>query len=425
MKWSEVTAFKKIGKALPALKQRNFRLYWSGQVISLVGTQMQMVAMGWLVYRISDSLFYLELINALATLPILLFAMFAGMIADRVSKRNLLIALQAAFLIHALALAFLVSSGRAAVWNLMVLAIVQGIITAFEAPTRQSFVSEMVPQETVMSAVALNSTVFNGARIIGPAIAGFLIHKFSEAECFYINAASFAAIIVGLSMMRESDLFRTMNHAGGNGLKQMKDGIDYVRRDRRMLGLLVSLVAISIFGMPAMVLLPAFAKTVFHTGPKGMGFLYAALGAGAIVSTVTLSFTKNFRRQGVRIFASGIFFALAMIAFSQCRNYHMSLFLIALAGTGMTAAVAMTNSTLQMLAPPELRGRVMGIYIMVFLGMMPVGSFIVGFVAKYLDARDTATLCGAACLSMIVLVGLLLKDTLRIDAASGNSDTHA
>lgn len=408
----------KAKNALPAFGQRNFRLFWSGQAVSLIGTHMQTVALGWLVLRISNSPFYLGLVNAVGTLPILLFSMFAGMIADRTNKRRLILLTQSAFLVQALALAILVFSGRAAVWNLMLLAVVQGAIHSFDAPTRQSFVSEMVPPETVMSAVALNSSVFNGARILGPAVAGFLIHAAGEAGCFFINAASFAAVIAGIALMRESELFRTAAPPKKAPMAELKEGFRYVRNEPRISGLLAGMIVISLFGMPSLMLLPVFAKDVLQVGAKGMGFLFSAAGGGALASMLALAFVKRPRGQGLKILIGSAVFAVGAIAFSQSENFYFSMAAIAVVGAGLTSGVAMTNSALQTIAPPHIRGRVMGMYIFVFLGMMPPGSFLVGLAAQYLGAPTTVLCAGALTLVLLASITILFPAILKIDAPS-------
>jgi MFS family permease len=411
----------KITGALPAFRHRNYRLFWGGQCISLIGTHMQMVALGWFVLRVSNSSFYLGLVNALGMFPILLFSMFAGAIADRTSKRRLILLTQTAFLIQATALAFLASSRYAAVWNVAILAAIQGTIMSFDSPTRQSFVSEMVPGENVLSAVALNSGVFNAARIIGPAFAGFLIHYVGEAGCFYINAASFVAVIIAILMMRDNELFKAESRKHAAPMSEMKEGFRYVLSERRVLGLLVALVVTSIFGMPSMVLMPVFAKNVLHVGPKGLGFLMSAAGAGALAVMAVLAFSKRARRQGIRIILSGAVFAVSVVVFSQSRNYYFSMAMIAIAGAAITACAAMTNSSLQMLAPPHLRGRVMGIYIFVFMGMMPPGSLLMGILAQYLGAPIAVTIAGVTCLVMLAAISIVFPKILRIDELVGGA----
>ncbi len=410
-------AAETITTALPALSHRNFRLFWGGQLISVIGTWMQNVALGWLVLRISDSSFYLGLLNALTTLPILLFSLFAGIIADRVSKRRMIIWAQAAFLFQALLLAALVYFNKFNVWTLMALAALAGTIQSFDSPARQSFVSEMVPHEHVLSAVALNSAVFNAARTIGPAIGGLLISSVGESACFFINAVSFIAVIAGLLLMRENELFIAPNHKQGRGnpLSELKESFRHVFNDKRMLAVLAVLAIFSIFGLPAFILLPVFARNVFHVGAKGMGFLFAAAGAGSFTAAIILAFMKKNRRQGLRIILSCTLFSLSVIGLCFTKNFYLSLPLICLAGFGGIAGIAMANSTLQLLAPDHLRGRVMGLYIFMFLGMMPPGNLLMGALAHMAGAQRAVLISGAASIIMLGLVSALLPQIFSIN----------
>ena len=406
---------EKIAKTLPAFQYRNFRLFWSGQLISLIGTWMQTVALGWLVLSISNSAFYVGLLGTLTFLPVLIFSLFAGIMADRVDKRRLIILTQTSALFQALILAVLLSVGHIAIWSIMVLAVLLGTINAFDAPARQSFVSEMVPREHVVSAVALNSAIFNSARTIGPAVAGFLISLVGEAACFYINAGSFIAVIAGLLLMRDSELYHAPVHDHAAPIAELKEGFRYVRGERRALGMLALLAVSSIFGFPALVLLPVFARNVLHVGPKGLGFLFAAAGIGSLVGALRLATTKRAGKQGRRILLTSSLFALAIMGFSSSHNFYLSLVLVAVAGFGIISSMALTNSTLQTLAPPHLRGRVMSIYVFVMMGMMPPGNFLAGTAAHYLGAPRAVLLAGVACLALLGATVARYPGVLRID----------
>jgi MFS family permease len=414
MNVSAINEKKGFRGALPAFRHRNFRLFWFGQLVSLVGTQMQMVALGWLVLRISNSPFYVGLTMSLGLLPILLFSLFAGMLADRVNKRRLLLATQTASLIQAAALTALVASGHAAVWNLIALAVVTGVINAVDSPTRQSFVSEMVPHDSIMSAVALNSMVFNGTRVVGPAVAGFMIHAVGESGCFFVNAASFVPVIAAIAMMRDSELFITGGGpARGTPAHELKEGFKYVRHDPSVRGLLAALAVMSLFAMPSMVLLPVFAQNVLHVGAKGMGWMSAATGAGAVMVMMLMSFAK---RRGIFtgvISVSGLIFGATMIMFGLSRNFYLSLATLALAGAGLMAGIAMTNTTLQMITPQHLRGRVMGFYTFVFLGMAPPGSFLIGLAAEYFGAPASVAGAGVICFTVFIFIAIRLPRVLK------------
>lgn len=405
----------KITGTLPAFRHRNYRLFWVGQGISLIGTQMQIVAMTYLIYEVTKSASMTQYVTAAGMLPALVLGMFAGMIAGRVNKRKMLIVTQAAFFVQAGALAVLVTLDKVNTPALFALAAMQGIIFAFEAPARQSFVSEMVPNEDLTSAVALNSSLFNGARMLGGAAEALIVHYIGIAGCFYANAVSYAAVIVGILMMRESELFNTGGKGMGADGKSMKDALRYVRDNRPALALFAALFSISIFSMASFMFMPAFAKEVLHLGKSGTGILFAAIGAGAMVSTLSLATAKRARRQGLSIVALGVIFAVCSIAFSLSRNLYLSLLLLALAGAGLTAALSLTNSTLQSITPQNLRGSLMGMFVMIVVGMMPLGGFALGAAAKHFSVWVVTLGAGGACLVMLSAVALLLPDIFKID----------
>jgi MFS family permease len=407
---------EKITNTLPAFRHRNFRLYWIGQLISLTGTWMQTPALMWLILVKTNSAFYAGLLGTLNFLPVLFFSLFAGILADRVDKRLLILITQTAALIQSLILAVLVLTGHIMVWSIMVLTAAQGVINAVDAPARQSFVSEMVPREHVTSAVAMNSALFNGARVIGPAAAGFLIANASIAACFFINAATFLAIIVCLLMMRDSELLHAPERAHTSPISEIKEGFRYVRGERNALILLVLLAVLGIFGFPALVVyLPVFAKNVLHAGARGMGWLFAGAGLGSLIGAMRLAMTKRAGRQGRRVLFSSAFFGLILMGFSFSRNFYLSTLLAGLAGFGLISSMALTNSTLQMLAPPHLRGRVMSIYVFVMMGMMPLGNFLAGTVAHFLGAPHAVLIAGAICLTLFITLGVTHPNILKMD----------
>ena len=404
-----------LSRALPAFSHRNFRLYWGGQLVSLTGTWMQTVALGWLILRLSDSAFYVGLLGTLNFLPILLFSLFAGILADRVDKRRLIIATQVASLVQSLVLAGLMTTGHIAVWNVLALATALGTINAIDAPARQSFVSEMVSMDHLVNAVALNSAIFNGARTIGPALAGFLIAKVGEEMCFYINAVTFLAVIAGLLLMRESELFQSGKHSGGNFMKDLREGFSYVRTEKKALALLGMLGVMSVFGFPALVLMPVFARDVLHSGPAGLGWLFAGAGAGSLAGALRLAVSKKQGKQGRRVLYSSALFAVSIMAFSFSEDLRVSMALAALAGFGLISGLALTNSTIQTMAPPHLRGRVMSIYVFVMLGMMPIGNLMAGSAAHFLGAPRAVLIAGGVCLALLTLIVSTHPGILRLD----------
>ncbi|MFA6449830.1 MAG: MFS transporter [bacterium] len=411
-------SFTSISGALPALQHRNFRLFWCGQMISTTGTWMQNVALGWLIYRITNSPFYLGLMMTMNSLPILMFSLFAGIIADRVDKRRLVIITQSAFTVQAMLLAISVSTGYYNIWSLLAFTFAAGVIQAFDAPTRQSFVSEMVPKDHVLSAVALNSAVFNAARTIGPAIGGLLVKAIGESGCFYSNAVSFIAVIIGMLMMRDKELFKAGNRTGQGHVKpksELKESFKYILGEKRILGVLSVLMVVSILGLPAMTFLPVFARTVLHLQADGLGYLFAAAGVGSFIAAFSMAFAKKSRKQGLKIILSISLFCVAMILFTFIKNFYISLPALAVAGFGAISGIAMVNSTIQLIAPAHLRGRVMSMYVFVFLGMMPFGNFIMGSVAHFIGAPHAVMYGGLACLAALIFISISFPAILKID----------
>jgi MFS family permease len=384
-------------KTFRSLRHRNFRLYWFGQMISLIGTWMQSMAQGWLVLRMSNSPFLLGVVGAFASLPVFFFSLPAGVIADRVKKRKLLILTQTGAMILAFVLAFLTYTGLVRVWHVMILALCLGMVNAFDMPTRQSFVKEMVGKDDLLNAIALNSFMFNAARILGPAAAGILISLAGEAGCFFVNGLSFLAVISGLLLMRMQDLvFSDSNHTF---LTSFKQGVSYVRGNKRVLALVIMVSAMSIFGFSYAVLMPVFARDIIKAGPSGLGFLMAAIGIGAITAGLGLASRKG--EEKLKYMRLGIFvFFISVFAFSFSNLLVLSLLLLVATGWGMISIIATCNTLLQEIIPDELRGRVMSFYTMMFMGTMPLGSFLAGALGQTLGVIWAVRIGSLVCLSI-------------------------
>ena len=380
-----------------SLKHRNFRLYWFGQMISLIGTWMQSMAQGWLVLRLSNSPFLLGVVGAFASLPIFFFSLPAGVLADRVKKRKLLIWTQTGAMILAFVLAFLTYTGLVRVWHVMILALCLGMVNAFDMTTRQTFVKEMVGKDDLLNAIALNSFMFNAARILGPAAAGILISLAGEAGCFFFNGLSFLAVISGLLLMRMQDLvFSDSNHTF---LTSFKQGVSYVRGNKRVLALVIMVSAMSIFGFSYAVLMPVFARDIIKAGPSGLGFLMAAIGIGAITAGLGLASRKG--EEKLKYMRLGIFvFFISVFAFSFSNLLVLSLLLLVATGWGMISIIATCNTLLQEIIPDELRGRVMSFYTMMFMGTMPLGSFLAGALGQTLGVIWAVRIGSLVCLSI-------------------------
>jgi MFS family permease len=377
-----------------SLRHRNFRLYWFGQMISLIGTWMQSMAQGWLVLRLSNSPFLLGVVGAFASLPVFFFSLPAGVLADRAKKRKILIITQTGAMILAFILAFLTFTGLVKVWHVMILALCLGMVNAFDMPTRQSFVKEMVGKEDLLNAIALNSFIFNAARILGPAAAGILISLVGEAGCFFLNGLSFLAVIASLLLMRMQDLvYRSDN---SSFLASFKQGVSYIRGNKRVLALIIMVSAMSIFGFSYAVLMPIFARDIIKAGPAGLGFLMSAIGIGAITAGLGLASRKA--EEKLKYMQTGIIvFFVSVFAFSFSNMLPLSLLLLVATGWGMISIIATCNTLLQEIIPDELRGRVLSFYTMMFIGTMPLGSFLAGTLGQTLGViwavRTGSLLC--------------------------------
>lgn len=378
-----------------AFSFRDFRLFWIGQVISLSGSWMQTVAQGWLVYSLTKSPLHLGMVAAANALPILLFSLFGGLIADRYPKRNLLLITQALSIIPAVLLGFLASSGTVTVWHVAALAAFLGTINALDIPVRQSFLAEMVGKGHIANAIALNSAAFNGARIIGPVIAGLTIAQWGIAACFYLNAVSFVAVIIGLWLIEARGEIRGRSEGMLRGFTK---GIVFIRSKSGMKHIFLLIAVFSIIGLPYISLLPIFAAEVFHAGPKGLGFLIGASGIGALTAALLIAARRDIIDKTRFMSFAALTFSAALFLFSLSNIFWLSLLVIMAAGWGMVSYLAIANSYIQITVPNELRGRVMSIYSLVFLGTVPIGNAIMGVAADYLGTPHAVSASGLICL---------------------------
>ncbi len=381
---------------LGALAHRNFRLFLFGQGTSLIGTWMQSVAQGWLVLTLTDSPFYVGLVSALGSLGVLAFTLYAGVIADRTDKRRTVIITQSLLMLQAFILAALVWAHVVTVWQVIVLAAAVGVVNAFDIPTRQSFLVDMVGKDDLMNAIALNSSMFNAARIVGPAIAGALIGLVGTAWCFFLNGVSFLAVIGSLLAMRLPRFQR--RPAGDSAWTGFREIVSFVRGDRRVATLVTLTAMLSIFGFPFLVLLPVFARDVLDQGAAGYGALTAAVGTGAMLGALAIALNSARITQKGRLMAvGGASFGLLILVFTLSRSFALSLALLALAGCAMIVNNALTNTMLQTLVPDHLRGRVMGFYSFVFVGLSPLGAFQAGAFAERFGAPLAVGAGGLIC----------------------------
>jgi MFS family permease len=386
----------RLALTLRAMRHRNFQLFFSGQLISLIGTWMQTVAQSWLVYRLTGSSLLLGTVGFASQIPIFLLAPVGGTIVDRHNRHRIVIATQTSAMILASILATLTLLKVVTVWEIVVLASLLGVVNAFDIPARQAFLVEMVGKEDLMNAIALNSSMFNGARVIGPAVAGILVASIGEGWCFFANAVSYIAVIIGLLLMRiERPLI--FQHSG-SPLEQVIEGFRFARNTAPIRALLYLIGTVSVAAMPYTVLMPIFADRILHGGARGLGLLMGATGVGALLGALALAMKTDLRGLGrwAAIAAAG--FGGSLIVFSLSRVFWLSLLLLVPAGFAMMLQMSASNTLIQAMVPDRLRGRVMALYSMMFMGMAPIGSLLAGVVAEKIGAPWTVSIGGVVCL---------------------------
>jgi MFS family permease len=397
-----------------ALRHRNFRLYFTGQSISLIGTWITRIATSWLVYRLTGSALLLGFVSFAGQIPTFLLAPFAGVIVERMDRRRLLVWTQVLAGIQSLMLAALTLARVITIHEILALSVFQGLINAFDMPGRQSFLIQMVSPAGVKpdkgdlgNAIALNSSIVNLARLIGPAIAGFIIAAVGEGWCFLIDGTSYIAVVASLLMMR---LPRSVSERPtASMLGQLKEGWSYVTGFKPIRTILSLFALISLMGMPFMVLMPVFAAQVLHGGPHTLGFLTGASGVGALVSAISLAVRKSVRGLTTMIQVSALCFGGGLILFGLSRNLALSLVALLITGFGMMQGLAASNTVIQTLVPEDKRGRVVSYYTMAFVGMAPFGSLLAGALAHRFGAPHTVMMTGSVC----VLAGIWFTTQLR------------
>jgi MFS family permease len=382
---------------LRALRHRNFQLFFGGQLISLIGTWMQNIAQDWLVYRLTGSSLLLSTVAFVNQIPIFLLAPVAGIVADRFNRHRIVIATQTTSMLLALTLATLTLTGRIRVWEIMILASLLGVVNAFDIPARQAFLIDMVGRDDLLNAIALNSSMFNSARIIGPAIAGILVASVGEGWCFFGNGISYIAVIVGLLLMRLSKQGALQKH--GSALENMIEGFRFARHTAPVRALLSLIGVVSFAAMPYTVLMPIFAGRVLHGGARQYGWLMTATGIGALVGALTLASKPNTSGLGKWVWTAATGFGASLILFSFSRHLWLSFVLLLPTGFGMMVQMGATNTLLQVMVPDRLRGRVMSLYSMMFIGMGPIGALVGGAIAGKIGAPWTVTIGGITCLA--------------------------
>ncbi|HEX6627119.1 MAG TPA: MFS transporter [Gemmatimonadaceae bacterium] len=364
---------------------RNFRLFWSGQTVSLIGTWMQTVGQGWLALELTNSAFLVGVVSAAGSFPVLLLSLYGGVIADRHNKLRIVIICQSLLLAEAAALWWFTWSGRIGVGSLLVLTTINGIISAFEIPARQAMIVELVAREDLVDAIALNSGGFNLARIVGPSIAAIVLAKWGVAACFAVNAVSYLAVLASLSLVKLPRWVPVQNLV--SPFEQLKQGFQYIRGNRAVYGLMSVVAVYSIFGLQYLSMMPVIARDVLHTGAGGYGLLLTFVGIGALTGALLLAALGLRIRRGRLYNSTAYAYAGLIMLFSLMRSVHLAAAVLLFLGLAMLINGALANGIIQSVVPDELRGRVIATYIFVYVGFPPIGSFLVGALARYIGVE--------------------------------------
>jgi MFS family permease len=422
---NEQQQVKGLLRTFVALRHRNFRLFWFGQLISLTGTWMQSIGQAWLVLELTHSAWLLGVVGALQFLPVMLLSLFGGVLADRLPKRKVLLFTQSSAMLQATILWILVATGHVQIWEVLVLASLLGLTNSIDMPTRQAFVAEMVGREDLPNAIALNSSLFNMARVVGPGLGGIIIALLGVAPLFLFNAISFIAVIVGLALIKMNDLYAQAKRSTAKGeapkqstFQSLREGLAYVAHTPSVLLVIVVIGVISLFGINFNVVLPLFATDVLHVGAVGFGFISATFGLGSLLSALWLAWGN--RKPSIQHLLAGAFaFCILEIFFALSHLYLLSLVLIAGVGFAQIAFAATSNTTLQTVTPDYLRGRVMSVYMVVFAGSVPLGNLFTGGLA-HLFGAPIALLIGAGLSLIAAIVGWILRSPAEKNLAEAS-----
>ena len=398
-------------RGLRALGHRDYRLFWFGQLVSRVGTWMQSVGQAWLVLELTNSPLRLGLISTLQFAPVLLFAFLGGVLSDRMSKRRLIIATQVAMMLQAFALASLVATGHIAYWHVAVLASIYGIANSLDMPARQAYVVELTGKDDLMSAIALNSAVFNGARVVGPALAGILIGQYGVTAAFFINGVSFLAVLAALLAMRTEGA----PHAGARATvrEELVQGTRYALRTPTITLVLGLLFFVSLFVLNFNVVVPLIARDVLGQGAHGFGLLMAALGGGAVLGALGVASAGLSRPTATMVVAGAAVTSLGVLSLGFVRSFGVAAAVLLVTGMAQIVFTSSANSTMQVSVPDGMRGRMMSFYVLVFVGVTPAGAFLVGVMAEHFGVSTACAVGGAAGLVSVATVTLLWRSRGR------------
>jgi MFS family permease len=398
------TAF--MSRGFHSLRVRNFRLFIIGQVISLSGTWMQTTAQAWLVLQMSNSPFALGFVTTLQFMPVMLLSLYGGVLADRLPKRHTLLVTQALLLTQASIFGLLVGTNLIQLWHIYILAVIQGCVQAIDTPVRQAFVAEMVGRDELTNAIALNSMTFNGARIIGPSLAGFVIAKFGVAPALYFNAFSFVAVLIALFLMDEKALFKAVVVPQGSAWLRLKEGLSYTRNTPSVLVIIIILAAIGTFGYNFTTVLPLIATYILHTDAEGFGALSSFLGIGSLLAALSTAYVKEVRMRRLLIGATAFSILLALTAITPV--FAISAILLATLGAAAILFSTSANTLLQLTVPDHLRGRVMSLHVLLVMGSTPIGAFLIGLLSEHLGVPAAILTCAALCM-LGVITGIFYR----------------
>jgi len=402
-----------LSRAWRALRHGNFRLFFGGQSISLIGTWMTRLATSWLVYRLTGSAFLLGIVGFAGQIPTFLLAPFAGVWVDRLNRRHVLIVTQILAMLQSLALAVLTLTKHITIHEIIWLSIFQGMINAFDMPGRQAFLVEMVEdRQDLGNAIALNSSMVNMARLVGPSLAGMVIAVSGEGACFLVDGISYLAVIASLLAMRLKPA--AIKRVTASMLAQLREGWDYVARFAPIRTILTLFALVSLMGWPFTVLMPVFASTILKGGPHTLGFLMGGVGVGALVSALSLAIRKSVLGLGRMIYIATGMFGVALIFFGLSKNFWLSLVCMLFCGFGMMQQMAASNTIIQTIVDEDKRGRVMSFYTTAFVGMAPFGSLLAGAMARAIGAPRTVMLSGACCIAGAIWFASRLKSIRRV-----------
>jgi MFS family permease len=395
----------KMVHAFPAFQSTNYKLYFTGQLVSMIGTWMQIVAQSWLVLQLTDSVFLIGLVMALSTLPTLFFTLFGGVLVDRFPKKDILFFTQICAMSLAFLLGVLTIFGWITIWEIGVIAFLLGTVNAIDAPARQAFVSELVNKEQLPSAIALNSGVFNSARVIGPTVAGVMIAIIGTGGAFMLNALSYVAVLMALRKIHVPDIKPAYLP---DPISAIKQGISYSVTHPIIRTLFIIIGIVSVFGWSYTTVLSIMAKNKFHVGAAGLGYLYAASGLGSLLATIVIALYSKKISPMYFIVGGTIIFSISIFLFSYTTNVNTASVLLFFSGFGLLSFASQSNTTIQTLVKSEFRGRVMSIYVLMFIGLTPLGNFQIGLVSEYMGT-SFALRAGA----VVVLVAGLIVFFLR------------